>query len=177
MDTMGSGDDVIYGDDYEGTETLRQLRTQLKQQSEENVATLDPYLTASNFNPIRVEVEDMLLTGDYTIQNWRNDSGETFIANSSAVAATATTTFSGPSGRYMVIARYLDNGKNSQETINFALNGTSVNSFTLDQETYRFYTRTVATDIALNEGDEFSITVPKGGGRERQHRLPRICLA
>ncbi|MEM6451125.1 MAG: NF038122 family metalloprotease [Cyanobacteria bacterium P01_D01_bin.105] len=156
----GSGHDVIYGDDYDGAESLKQLRAQLQQQPEENASTdvvdSEAVLPNNNIKPIRLEAEDMLLSGDYEVTTWGNDSGQVLKADASAMA---TTTFSGPSGNYMVIARYFDRQTDSPGIIDFSLNSSLLNSFTLDQNQERFYTRTVISDVALREGDEFSISI------------------
>ncbi|MEM6451907.1 MAG: NF038122 family metalloprotease, partial [Cyanobacteria bacterium P01_D01_bin.105] len=160
----GSGNDILYGDSYAGSETLKQLRRQLKRQpAEVNENTAVEAASSNNeLNPIRVEAEDMNLSGDYAIRtNWGNDSGETLRVLSTA---TATTTFTGPSGNYMVVARYFDENENGDyAALNFNLNGSDLNQFILDQETGQFHTQTVAQNLVLNSGDVFTVTATVEG--------------
>ncbi|MEM6449504.1 MAG: NF038122 family metalloprotease [Cyanobacteria bacterium P01_D01_bin.105] len=164
----GSGNDVIYGDAYEGIEpegvetegevTLRQLRTQLQAQSGEGTEDTSP--ASPSYGPIRVEAESMNLTGDAFIhRNWSNDSGDSVKTDGTS---TSRTTFSGQSGSYMVVVRYFDE-VGGDGKLDFALNGTSLNSFDLNQETDRYYTRTIAQNITLNSGDEFIVTATGDG--------------
>ena len=156
----GGGDDIIYGDTYDGDESLTQLRKQLKAQATTNESADPSPSTGNAFNPIRVEAESMVLSGDaYIHTTWSSDSGDSV---KTAGSSTATTTFSGESGSYMVVVRYFDeqggNGK-----LNFGLNGTSLNSFELNQDTNRYYTSTVAQNLTLNTGDEFTVTATRDG--------------
>jgi len=159
----GGGDDVIYGDAYEGTESLAQLRKQLQAQAKasgESPTDTDVAPTNASYNPIRVEAESMTLAGGAYIHTaWSNDSGDSVKTSGSS---TATTTFSGQSGSYMVVVRYFDEiGGNGQ--LDFGLNGTALNSFNLNQETDHYYTRTVAQNLTLNTGDKFTITATADG--------------
>ncbi|MEO0705021.1 MAG: NF038122 family metalloprotease [Cyanobacteria bacterium J06649_5] len=155
----GGGDDVLYGDTYEGTETLRQLRAQLQARVKENEESSEGTDTAppntTHNGPIRVEAESMTLTGDaYIHTTWNNDSGDSVKTTGSS---TATTTFSGQSGSYLVVMRYFDEIEGDGR-LTFSLNGTSLNSFDLNQNTDRYYTRTIAQNLTLNTGDEVTIT-------------------
>ncbi|MFK8185041.1 MAG: NF038122 family metalloprotease [Phormidesmis sp.] len=151
----GSGNDVLYGDTYEGTESLTTLRKQLQKQASDNESVESSDTNNSNtFNPIRIEAENMTLSGDYTRTNDSVRTGST---------AQLTTTFSGESGSYIVLARYTDED-DGIGTFEFSLNGQSFASLDLDQDTNRHHTRTVAQNITLNTGDEFTVTSTADGG-------------
>ncbi|MEM6451677.1 MAG: NF038122 family metalloprotease, partial [Cyanobacteria bacterium P01_D01_bin.105] len=155
----GSGNDILYGDGAAGfnTETLKELRRQLLEEPSENTPQQETGGTTSSFQgPIRVEAEDMTLAGDYEIRtNWKNDSGDTLRVFSSA---TANTTFTGSSGNYLVIARYFDEA-NASATMDFSLNGLSLNQFILDQDTDQYYTQSIAQNLYLNSGDVLTTTI------------------
>ena len=158
----GGGDDILYGDAYDGDKSLKQLRTQLQAQAvaEESLESTDTAPANNSHSPIRVEAESMTLTGDaYIYTDWNNDSGDSVKTNGTS---TATTTFSGQSGSYLVVARYFDE-ENGNGKLEFGLNGTSLNSFDLDLYTDHYYTRTVAQNLTLNAGDEFTITATADG--------------
>ena len=159
----GSGDDVIYGDAYEGDESLQELRRQLQARAETSDGAETPTAETNSSGPIRVEAESMTLSGDYYIKtDWNNDSGDSVATTGTS---TATTTFSGPSGNYMVIARYFDEmGGDGQ--LDFSLNGTNLNSFTLNQNTDHYFTRTVAQNLTLSTGDQFTVTAIGNGADE-----------
>ncbi|MBX2866166.1 MAG: NF038122 family metalloprotease, partial [Leptolyngbyaceae cyanobacterium MAG.088] len=153
----GGGDDILYGDAYDGNKSLKQLRTQLQEQvnnadsdSVENNNTNN----SNTLNPIRVEAENMTLAGDYALTNYSVSTGST---------AQLTTTFSGESGNYIVLARYTDED-DGIGTFEFSLNGQSINSFVLDQDSNRYHTRTVAQNITLETGDEFTVIATADGG-------------
>jgi Ca2+-binding RTX toxin-like protein len=161
----GSGDDIIYGDNLtEGeTATLKQLRKKLQQQpvdSQSQTSSGNSSLTKS-YNPQRVEAEDMTLAGDYVIHTgFNNDSGDSVKTNS---MATATTTFTGETGQYLIVARYFDeNAGQGSLAVNF--NGNLLDSWILDRDDDRYYTRTIAQAIDLEAGDQFTITATADGG-------------
>ncbi|MFK8185517.1 MAG: NF038122 family metalloprotease [Phormidesmis sp.] len=162
----GDGDDVIYGDAYEDNKTLNQLRTELKALAKANGDDSDdapPPPTTNPLNPVRVEAESMTLTGDAYIHTaWSNDSGDSVRTTGTS---TATTTFSGQSGSYMLVARYFDAVGGSGK-LSFDLNGVALNSFNLDQDTNRYYTQTVFQDLNLNAGDELTVTAVGEGTDE-----------
>ena len=161
----GSGDDIIYGDNLTESEaaTLKELRKQLQQQPiDSQPQTGSPSSSTSNsYNPIQVEAEAMTLAGDYVIHTSFNyDSGASVKTNSTA---TATTTFTGEAGQYLVVARYFDeNAGQGALAVNF--NGTPLSNWTLDRDDDRYYTRTVAQAIDLEAGDQFTITTTADGG-------------
>ncbi|NJM96063.1 MAG: hypothetical protein HC800_01575 [Phormidesmis sp. RL_2_1] len=161
----GGGNDIIYGDSYQGAKSLRQLSKQLKEQTEadNNNTSETASVETATFNPIRVEAESMTLSGGaYVHTTWNNDSGDSVKTSGSS---TSTTTFSGQSGSYMVVVRYFDEIGGTGK-LDFGLNGTSLNSFDLNLETDRYYTRTVAHNLTLSAGDEFSVTAT-GDGADR----------
>ena len=129
---------MLYGDAYEGAESLHDLRRQLQGQAKANEGAEPPASETDSSGPIRIQAESMPLSGDYYIKtDWNNDSGDSVATTGTS---TATTTFSGPSGQYMVIARYFDEiGGDGQ--LDFSLNGTNLNSFVLNQNTDRYFTQ------------------------------------
>lgn len=160
----GSGDDFIYGDHLtaDAAATLKKLRQQLQQQSggsQLQVKTTEPS-TTSSYNPIRVEAEAMTLAGDYEIHTgFVNDSGDILRTDS---IATATTTFTGPAGKYLIVARYFDDNL-GQGSLAVDFNGSPLDNWTLDRDDDHYYTRTIAQAIDLEAGDQFTITATAGG--------------
>ncbi|MEM9216357.1 MAG: NF038122 family metalloprotease [Cyanobacteria bacterium P01_F01_bin.150] len=164
----GSGNDLIYGDNLSEPEaaTLLELRQQLQQQSVDSDAessTENSFTSTISANPIRVEVEDMSLSGNSEIYTgWKYDS-EDIVRTSST--STATTTFTGEAGRYLVVARYFDED-NGQASLSVTMNGDLLDNWTLDQDNDHYYTRTIAQEIQLNSGDAFTITLTANGNDE-----------
>ena len=159
----GDGDDVLYGDAYDGNKSLKQLRTELVALAKANGSESGDAPPKNPLNPVRIEAESMTITGDAYIDTaLSNDSGDSVKTTGTS---TATTTFSGQSGSYMLVARYFDAAGGSGK-LNFSLNGTSLNSFNLDQDTNHYYTQTVFQDITLNTGDELTITAIGDGTDE-----------
>ena len=160
----GSGDDIIYGDNLTESEvaTLQELRRQLQQQPIDLAQPESGEETANSYNPIRVEAEAMTLEGDYNIYTeFGHSSGGGILRTSST--ATATTTFTGAAGQYMIVARYFDNDA-SQGSLSVGINGQLLDSWTLDRDDDRNYIRTVAQSINLAPGDEFAIAAQAGPG-------------
>ncbi|MEM8502468.1 MAG: NF038122 family metalloprotease [Cyanobacteria bacterium P01_D01_bin.1] len=161
----GGGNDVIYGDAYQGSGNLRALRRQLQEQAEtgSNSTSETASSKTATSNPIWVEAESMTLSGDAFIHTtWNNDSGNSVKTTGSS---TSSTIFSGSSGNYMAVVRYFDKAGGAGR-LDFGLDGTSLNSFDLDQETDHYYTRTIAQNITLNTGDEFAVTATSDGADE-----------
>ncbi len=159
----GSGDDIIYGDELSESEiaTLQELRAQLQSQAIDPNQPDSDSTPPNTANPIRVEAEDMELSGDYDIfTGFTHSSGQTILRTRSA--ATATTTFAGEAGQYLVVARYFDNDL-SQGSLSIGLNGQLLDDWQLDRDDDRNYSRTVAQSIQLKPGDEFAISAQAAG--------------
>jgi Ca2+-binding RTX toxin-like protein len=153
----GNGNDVIYGDRTSPytTENLLALKQQAITQSA-STANITPTATPapSVLNPIRLEAEKMTLSGQYEIKDLNGDSGSSV---RSIAPVVGKSTFTGPSGKYMVLVRYLDNA-NGNGILNIDLNGKTLDQWTLDKNDERFYIRTVAASVTLNTGDSISFT-------------------
>lgn len=106
--------------------------------------------------PIRVEAEDMLLSGNYNFEGQTFASGSELIKTSSSL--TAKTEFNGPAGLYdIVVAYYDENDGNSPVTV--SLDGTQLDSWIFNQNlgnrfagTDNLVTRTVASAVSLDAG-------------------------
>ncbi|MEM6451826.1 MAG: NF038122 family metalloprotease [Cyanobacteria bacterium P01_D01_bin.105] len=158
----GNGNDLIYGDVYGGSLNLQNLRARLQEEesaADSNTAK-ESVTEASPLKPIRIEAESMTLSGDYFVRtDWSSDSGDSV---GTTGTTTATTAFSGPAGNYMVVVHYFDESMGDGQ-LAFDRNGELVNSFTLSDDTQRFYTRTLAQELALETGDELTITTAMEG--------------
>jgi hypothetical protein len=153
----GSGNDVLYGDRTSpyATENLLALKQQTLAQSASsasNTPTVTPAPTV--LNPIRLEAEKMTLSGQYEIKDLIGDSGSSV---RSLAPVVGKSTFTGPSGKYMMLVRYLDNA-NGNGILNIGLNGKTLDQWTLDKNDERFYIRTVSASVTLNTGDSLSFT-------------------
>ncbi|MGF1569827.1 MAG: hypothetical protein ACFCVD_17455 [Nodosilinea sp.] len=83
---------------------------------------------------IQIEAEDMLL-GTYRIEDNLVASGNALISlrNASGNMGTASTEFTGPSDVYDITVGYLDE-TDGQSTLDFLVNGTSIDSWILDRD-------------------------------------------
>jgi Ca2+-binding RTX toxin-like protein len=153
----GSGNDVLYGDRTTpySLENLQALKKQAITQSSSITTSSAPASPAPTvLNPIRLEAENMTLSGRYEIRDRDNDSGYSV---RSITPVVGKSTFTGPSGKYMVLVRYLDNA-NGNGTLNIGLNGKTLDQWILDKNDERYYTRTVAQSVTLDTGDSISFT-------------------
>ncbi|MEM9484760.1 MAG: NF038122 family metalloprotease [Cyanobacteria bacterium P01_F01_bin.116] len=164
----GSGDDIILGDAYaySDQELLNQLRQDIQQSSSSSATTESSTTsesTTDGVNPLRIEAENMTLSGNYkTKTDWSYDSGASIATYSSA---TATTLFTGESGQYMVVVRYFQSTDDDDDygSLSVSLNnGQASNSWNLGQDTTYDNTRTVFQDITLQTGDQLDIIFSAG---------------
>lgn len=156
----GDGNDVVYGDRViaaEQSQLAALLQQFLASRQESETQTREPneaaYVGTNGF--IRVEAESMQ-GSNYYAGTFGNASGEQLLQQWGGDSATATATFSGPSGEYMVIVRYLDEA-NGQATAAVKVNGNEIDRWQFTQDDNRFNSRTVATGIELNTGDEIEL--------------------
>ncbi len=118
--------------------------------------------------PIRVEAEDMTLSGDSILEDQGFASGGQLMKTASSL--TATTEFTGPEGLYNIIIGYWDeNDGNSPVTVK--LDGATLDSWIFDQDLGNglagidnFVTRTVASAVTLNAGVTLELQTSKESG-------------
>ncbi|MEO1592599.1 MAG: NF038122 family metalloprotease, partial [Cyanobacteria bacterium J06632_22] len=158
----GSGNDVIYGDRNLAEEqsqlaVLLQQFLANRQAAETNASASSSSIAAtpSSNGFIRLEAETMQGTNYYQ-GDFGNASGGKILQQWGDPSATATANFDGPSGRYMVIVRYLDEA-NGQATAAIKINNTEIDRWQFDQDDLRFNSRTIATSIELNTGDSIEL--------------------
>ncbi|MEM6867753.1 MAG: LamG-like jellyroll fold domain-containing protein [Cyanobacteria bacterium P01_C01_bin.121] len=165
----GDGDDVIYGDQVLAENHAALLSLQQTFLSSIDPANIDnpPTLESVDNNGfLRIEAEDMNLASDiYVREASGNASNDYLIRNWSSELGTANTTFTGPSGQYMVVVNYLDES-DGQASAAFNINGTEIDSWQFNQDNNRFVTRTVATNVTLTRGDVIELTGLNEGGEE-----------
>ncbi len=167
----GEGDDVMYGD-----QVLAESQAGLLTLQHTFLASIDPaniddppvIEPVDNNGFIRLEAETMNLSTDlYVREEAGNASNGTLIRNWSNQLGSASTSFTGPSGQYMVVVNYLDES-DGQATAAFKVNGTEIDSWQFNQDNNRFINRTVATSLTLNKGDSIELTGLKDAGEEAQ---------
>ncbi|NEQ44733.1 MAG: DNRLRE domain-containing protein [Leptolyngbya sp. SIOISBB] len=106
-------------------------------------------------DPIRVEVEDMTLSGNYSFENQDFSSDGQLVKTASSL--TATTEFTGPSGLYNIVIGYYDE-IDGESPITVSLDGTELDSWSFDQSlgdyvasADNFVTRTI-NGVSLDAG-------------------------
>ncbi|MEM9818787.1 MAG: LamG-like jellyroll fold domain-containing protein, partial [Cyanobacteria bacterium P01_D01_bin.6] len=106
-------------------------------------------------DPIRVEAENMTLSGDYSLESQDFSSGDQLVKTSSSL--TATTEFDGPTGLYDIVIGYYDE-IDGQSPMTVSLDGTELDSWTFDQtlggylaSAENFVTRTIS-GVSLEAG-------------------------
>ena len=166
----GRGSDILFGDrsGVLSEESLHALKAQFAAQIKSG-STSQPIPattnTGSGQNPIRIEAEDMNISGQYEKRDRSSDSGLTVRALSDI---TGESVFNGPSGSYMVLTRYLDDADGSAQ-LSISVNDNLLKEWTLDRDDEFYHTRTVAQSVTLNSGDiiSFSATpsTPNSDGR------------
>ena len=124
-----------------------------------SVATGESYnvvkpTTRLDTNPYRVEAESMTLGGGYQVEGNRNDytSGDAVIKVASGSSGTATTTFTGNSGKYNIFVSYLDNSK-EWANANLKINGVLQDSWQFNNTSSSAEYRLSGLNVVLNEGD------------------------
>jgi len=158
----GSGDDTLYGD-RTGIHAEEDLRTLKKQFIERTQSTPELSLSGSDspadsssgssaLNPIRIEAESMSIFGLYDVIEHDGNSLVRSLSNT-----IAETTFSGPSGSYMVLARYVDD-EDGNAAMRVGLNNNTLDEWILDKNDDAYHTRTVAQSVTLRTGDSLSFT-------------------
>ncbi len=118
--------------------------------------------------PIKVEAEDMTLSGDYVLEDQGFASGGQLIKTNSSL--TATTAFTGPTGLYNIIIGYWDEDDGASP-VTVTLDGATLDSWTFDQDlgegaasVNNFVTRTVANAVTLNSGAVLALQGSKESG-------------
>lgn len=172
-----SGDDILYGDEVlaEARAELNRLRRDflnniwqqardLRAENTETVATQVGSLSkgiptttdqSSTNGVIRIEAEDMTLSGGYRVES-RSSASDGFIIQNPGhgTQGKATTTFTGESGRFMVVVHYLDESDGvSSVAINVA--GQTIDNWLFDGDGTS--SRTVSTNLQLNSGNQIEI--------------------
>ncbi|MFK8184814.1 MAG: NF038122 family metalloprotease [Phormidesmis sp.] len=175
----GSGHDILYGDrtGIYAEENLQALKKQFASQAK-NTTNNPPEsnIESSRLNPVRLEAEAMNLFGQYSIEDLNDDSGASVRANADI---TGESIFNGPSGTYMVLARYLDEA-DGDGTLSISLNGSTLDDWTLSKNDERYHTRTIAQSVTLKTGDTISfqaaLSAPNAQGKVDNPYLDYIEL-
>ncbi len=122
--------------------------------------------------PVRIQAEQMTLTSGYRIRTGSFASGGAYINlfSSQATSGTATTSFSGSSGRYNVIVGYFDEN-DGNSTLSVSIAGQQVDAWTLNEATSsnmpasaNARSRTVVTRLTISNGATITITGTRNGG-------------
>jgi hypothetical protein len=110
----------------------------------------------------RLEAENMTLGGAYRIESGNFASEDEYIGLSDSTG-TATATFTGESGIYEVKIGYYDEA-DGESTLSVRIGGTLVDSWTFNNSpggnratSQNFTLRTIATELAINNGDVIEI--------------------
>ena len=160
----GAGNDILYGDEKlaDTQAALNVLRQTLVNAAiaagESSEATS---IDAADFSDmdgfIRIEAEKFSLSGGFYVEKNGLSSGDRTIATGgSSNMASALANFSGPTGRYMVVVKYLDESDGqARATVN--IGGETVDSWQFSQDNNQFINRTVATNIEIQAGDVIEI--------------------
>ena len=114
--------------------------------------------TRLDTNPYRIEAESMTLGGGYQIEGNRGDytSGDAVIRATSGTSGTATTTFTGNSGKYNIFVGYLDSGK-EWANAKLKINGVLQDSWQFQSNAASAEYRLSGLDVVLNQGDEIQL--------------------
>lgn len=105
---------------------------------------------------IRIEAEQMVLTGAYTQLDSSYASGDAVITALTGETGTATYTYRGETAAYNLYANYFDNTLgNAQATVR--LNGEVLHSWTFDNDDFATHDETLAVGLTLSDGDVIQI--------------------
>ena len=166
----GAGNDIIYGDANlaQTQSALNILRQNLVREAITNPDANNPSASSNSditdINGfIRIEAESMSQANGYITKTVGSASGDRLIETYESGVASALTNFSGPTGRYMVIVRYTDES-DGQASASIKIGGETVDSWQFDQDNNQFISRTVATDIIIQNGDVIEILGLKDQG-------------
>ncbi|MDY6939024.1 MAG: GDSL-type esterase/lipase family protein, partial [Cyanobacteriota bacterium] len=114
-------------------------------------------------NPIRIEAEDMMLSG-YRLESktFASDGGLIRLINGST-SGTASLNFTGASGSYDVVVGYYDERDGNSE-VSVSVGGNTLDTWTFDRNLVstrahpdNFLTRTLSTGMNVNSGDLIEI--------------------
>ncbi|MEL6606391.1 MAG: hypothetical protein AAFP20_24605, partial [Cyanobacteria bacterium J06614_10] len=122
------------------------------------------YLKFVAFDPdasMRVEAEDMNISGEYEVKNYDFVSGGSVLRSKSEKSSKKLeidSTFTGNTGVYDIIVGYYD-GEDGEAKFSMTLDGTQIDSWVLDRELgskevkqQTFVTRTISA-VTINQGD------------------------
>ena len=128
-------------------------------------------------NPIRIEAEEMTLEG-YRIEENDQVSGKqliSFVGGAQDESGVARQTFEGPTGIYNVVVSYVDESDGAAG-LEARVNGESLDAWQLTENLGSVAVsdnnqvqRTVATEVALQSGDEFELL-----GQEQSFEHARV---
>ncbi|NEQ50852.1 MAG: hypothetical protein F6K11_12075 [Leptolyngbya sp. SIO3F4] len=110
---------------------------------------------------IRIEAEMMSLSGQYVTGSKFDVS--VIETKEAATSGTASITFSGTAGRYMVFVHYLDES-DGQSTVAFNVEGQTIDSWVFNDDDNNYKTRAVSADLTLNPGDLIEISATGDSG-------------
>ncbi|MEL6262526.1 MAG: NF038122 family metalloprotease [Cyanobacteria bacterium J06626_6] len=115
--------------------------------------------------PIKLEAEDMNLSGSYEVKNYNFASGGSVLRSKSSKSYNAlkmNSTFTGDTGVYDIIVGYYD-GEDGEAKISASVEGTQIDSWRLTRELgskeakpQTFMTRTISA-VTLTQGDVFEL--------------------
>ncbi len=162
----GSGNDFIFGDEYSAS--LRQAfgnnvtpLVNLFTPTTETTTTTGTTTTEGGSNvelgldPVKVEAENMTLSGNYSLAS----AGNLVQTNSTA---TISTIFNGQAGQYNIVIGYHDVYGNARITA--SLGASTIDDWYLNQSSgttspggSNFKTRTIASEVSLNGGESLTL--------------------
>ena len=111
-----------------------------------------------NAGPVRIEAENMDLSGGYRVESKSFASNDQFIGLKNGSTGSATTTFMGPTGYYDIEVGYFDESDGASQ-FNISINGDSIDSWTGNNSpggtratAQNFTLRTVGSNVLLTNG-------------------------
>ncbi|MFG6107750.1 NF038122 family metalloprotease [Leptothoe sp. EHU-05/26/07-4] len=123
------------------------------------------YLGGNDGQPadLRIEAEDLELTGGYTQFDSESASGDMAITTLMGLTGIATYTHTGSSGIYNLYANYFDSSAGNAQAEVF-LNGVSLTSWEFNLDDDAAHEKTLGLGITLNTGDVIQIQGQEGFG-------------
>ena len=114
--------------------------------------------SAANLSPVLIEAENMTLSGGYYADDYHYD-GKVIRTRSSNRNGVATATFSGETGYYQVVVRYIDES-DGNASVSVKIADTEIDSWVLNQNTSgsnQYYTRTISEGMYIDTNDLIEI--------------------
>ncbi len=114
--------------------------------------------SAANLSPVLIEAENMTLSGGYYADHSYYD-GKVIRTRSSNRNGVATATFSGETGYYQVVVRYIDES-DGNASVSVKIADTEIDSWVLNQNTSgsnQYYTRTISEGMYIDANDLIEI--------------------